>query len=197
MSSEPHDLSPDPTGLLRLNADDRDAPARVARLRELGLRGDSPVPEFDRFARDLALKLGARFAMVNFIDERRQFFAGLYTHDSDRTVELAPQPGQGVGREMALDYGFCPHVVLRRKAFPLEDVFDYPRFAGNPVVNELGVRTYLGTPLIDPVTDTPLGTICVVDTEARQWGAQGVETIKTMAQELVDRIHGTEVQGRL
>ncbi|WP_093802417.1 GAF domain-containing protein [Streptomyces sp. Wb2n-11] len=196
--SEADDLSSDPTGHLRLNADDRDAPARIARLRELGLRGDSPVPEFDHFARDLAHKLGARYAMVNFIDEHRQFFAGLYTPDSDRTVELAPQEQQGqVGREMALDYGFCPHVVLRRKAFPLEDVFDYPRFAGNPVVNELGIRTYLGTPLIDPVTDMPLGTICVVDTEARQWGSRGVETIKFMAQQLVDRIHNAETRGRI
>jgi signal transduction protein with GAF and PtsI domain len=193
--SDSYDASHDPMSYRLMTPDDREVPVRMARLKELGI-GDSPVPEFDRFARDLAHKLGARFAMVNFIDERRQFFAGLYTPDSDQRVELAPQHGQ-VGREMDLDYGFCPHVVLRRKALPLEDVCDYPRFAGNPVVNDLGIRSYLGTPLIDPRTDMPLGTICVVDTEARPWGRQGVDTIKFMAQELVERIHGMADGGRL
>lgn len=55
-------------------------------------------------------------------------------------------PSIGPGRHMAREYGFCPHVVVRRKALVLEDVRDYPRFAGNPVVDEYGIRSYLGAP---------------------------------------------------
>ena len=40
-------------------------------------------------------------------------------------------------------------MVVRRKALVLEDVSDYPRFAGNPVVDEFGIRSYLGAPLVD------------------------------------------------
>ncbi|MGW3626692.1 GAF domain-containing protein [Streptomyces sp. NPDC000880] len=187
----------DPTGHLLLTPEDRDAPARVARLREIGI-GDTPVAEFDEFARNLARITGAPYAMVNFIDENRQYFAGLYTPGADQAgVELMPAPQQAQpGRVMARDHGYCPHVVVRRKALVLEDVCDYPRFAGNPVVDEIGIRSYMGAPLIDRQTGMALGTICVVDTDTRPWGRQGLETIKSMANELVDRIDDMEAGDR-
>lgn len=92
---------------------------------------------------------------------------------------------------MTRDYGFCPHVVVRRKALVLEDVCDYPRFAGNPVVDDFGVRSYLGAPLIDH-TGIALGTVCVVDVEPRPWGKAGLETIKSLAAELVELLERRE-----
>jgi GAF domain-containing protein len=186
-------MSFDPTGHLLLTPEDTDAPNRMVRLRELGL-GDAPVPEFDDFARNLARITGAPYAMVNFIGEHKQYFAGLYSPGADQAVELDPtvSAGQSVGRVMARDHGYCPHVIVRRKALVLEDVCDYPRFAGNPVVDEIGIRSYLGAPLIDRTTGMALGTVCVVDQEPRPWGRQGLETIKTMASDLVDQIHQRE-----
>ncbi|MEJ8638609.1 GAF domain-containing protein [Streptomyces sp. NPDC006475] len=185
----------DPTGQMLVTPEDRDAPARVARLRELGI-GSAPVPEFDAFARNLARTLEAPYAMVNFIDENRQYFAGLYTPaDSQPGVELEPQQAS-TSRVMARDHGWCPHVVVRRKALVLEDVCDYPRFAGNPVVDEIGIRSYLGAPLIDWNTGMALGTICVIDTDTRPWGRQGLETIKSMAQQMVERLHQIEERGQ-
>lgn len=179
-------MSYDPTSHLLLTPEDKDAPARVRRLADLGV-GDQPVPEFDDFARRLAQLTGAPYAMVNFIDEERQYFAGLYTPGSDQSVELGPAAQQQPGRVMARDHGYCPHVVVRRKALVLEDVCDYPRFAGNPVVDEIGIRSYLGAPLLD--TDgMALGTVCVVDQEPRPWGRQGLETIKAMAAEMTERV---------
>jgi GAF domain-containing protein len=188
-------MSFDPTSHLLLTPEDVEAPNRVVRLRELGL-GEAPVPEFDDFARHLARVTGAPYAMVNFIDEERQYFAGLYAPGSDQAVELDPSSnaGESVGRVMARDHGYCPHVIVRRKALVLEDVCDYPRFAGNPVVDEIGIRSYLGAPLIDR-TGMALGTVCVVDQEPRPWGRQGLETIKSMAAELVEQIHRREHQG--
>ncbi|MDJ1131111.1 GAF domain-containing protein [Streptomyces iconiensis] len=186
----------DPTSHLLLTPDDEEAPRRVVRLRELGV-GDAPVPEFDAFARKLADVTGAPYAMVNFIDEHRQYFAGLYTPADGQAVELEPASGTAParpGRVMARDHGYCPHVVVRRKALVLEDVCDYPRFAGNPVVDEIGIRSYLGAPLIDR-TDMTLGTVCVVAQEPRPWGRQGLETIKSMAAELVELIHQREAGG--
>lgn len=182
----------DPTSHLLLTPEDAEAPTRVLRLRELGI-GDAPVAEFDEFARNLAEVTGSPYAMVNFIDEYRQYFAGLYTPGPAPGVELGPAaPASGQpGRVMARDHGYCPYVVVRRKALVLEDVCDYPRFAGNPVVDEIGIRSYLGAPLIDR-TGTALGTICVVDQEPRPWGRQGLETIKAMAEGLVEQIHRRE-----
>ncbi|MEV3987857.1 GAF domain-containing protein [Streptomyces sp. NPDC049837] len=183
----------DPTGHLLLTPVDREAPLRVQRLRQLGI-GDRPDPDFDAFAEKLAKVTGAPYSMVNFIDENQQFFAGLHTpNGTHRTEQLSATAaaGGGVSRYMARDHGYCPHVVVRRKALVLEDVCDYPRFAGNPVVDEIGIRSYLGAPLIDR-TGTALGTICVVDTEPRPWGRPGLETIKSLAAELVEQIHRRE-----
>jgi GAF domain-containing protein len=95
---------------------------------------------------------------------------------------------------MARDHGFCPHVIARRKALVLEDVRDYPRFAGNPVVDEFGIRSYLGAPLIDS-TGMVLGTVCAADVQPRTWGKSGLETIKSSAAELVARLQRREADG--
>ncbi|MER8235551.1 GAF domain-containing protein [Streptomyces sp. NPDC101490] len=186
----------DPTCHLLLTPVDREAPVRARRLRELGL-GERADPAFDAFAQRLAEVTGAPFSMVNFIDENRQFFAGLHTPEgtlsgSDLGAAAAGAAAAGsLGRQLARDRGYCPYVVVRRKALVLEDVCDYPRFAGNPVVDEIGVRSYMGAPLIDR-TGVALGAVCVFDTEVRAWGRAGLETIKAMAAELVEQIHRRE-----
>ncbi|MFE3451932.1 GAF domain-containing protein [Nonomuraea sp. NPDC059194] len=161
---------------------DEEAPQRAARLQELGIR-EEPDPEFDEFARALAHELAAPFAMVNIIGPTRQYFAGLYPSSLDRGVDAARDPL----RTMACDHGYCMYVVTRKHAMALDEVMDYHLFAGNPVVDEIGVRAYLGAPLIDQ-TGT-LGTICVVDTKPHDWGTEGVAFIKARAAELVERIH--------
>ncbi|GLZ10765.1 histidine kinase [Actinomadura sp. NBRC 104425] len=168
---------------------DEEAPRRVLRLRELRL-GDVADPEFDAFARDLAQVTGTPFAMVNFIDEQRQFFAGLYVAPGVEAVSGGGEPIE-MGREMARDHGWCPHVVVRRLPLVLDDVCDYPRFAGNPVVDTIGIRSYMGAPLIDRC-GVALGTICVVDREPRPWGRPGLELIKARAAEMVELIHRRE-----
>ncbi|MEU6097069.1 GAF domain-containing protein [Streptomyces sp. NPDC047079] len=173
---------------LLLTPEDRDAPERVRRLRRLGL-GERAEPEFDAFADRVAELAAAPYAMVTFVGEHRQFFAGLHQPD-DRPLTAAAGP-EGAGapttRHLGREYGFCPHVVLRRKALVLEDVRDYPRFAGNPVVDEVGIRSYLGAPLVDR-TGTALGTVCAADVQPRPWGRAGLETIKALAAELAEGI---------
>ncbi|WP_030936136.1 GAF domain-containing protein [Streptomyces sp. NRRL S-646] len=182
-----------PAGRLLLTPEDKEAPARARRLGQLGL-AEHPDPALDAYADHLAELTGAPYAMVNFIDENRQFFAGLHLSDVPRPVVKADGTTPVLGRELARDHGFCPHVVVRRKALVLEDVCDYPRFAGNPVVDEFGIRSYLGAPLIDS-TGMVLGTVCVVDVEPRPWGRPGLDTIKAMAADLVARLERREADG--
>lgn len=173
-------------GRLLLTPDDLDAPDRTRRLRRLGL-GERPEPLLDSFADRLAEVTEAPYAMVNFLDEEGQFFAGLHP---------APPAARGtrplLGRRLARDHGYCPHVVVRRRALALEDVADYPRFAGNPIVDEYGVRSYLGAPLTDPAGQL-LGTVCVADLVPRVWGTAGLATIKATAAELGARLAEREV----
>ncbi|MGY5030246.1 GAF domain-containing protein [Streptomyces sp. 900116325] len=184
------------TGRPLLTPVDRDACVRTRRLRVLGLgeRSDTSFRSFDAFADKVAEVTDVPYSLVNFIDGNRQFFAGLHTPAGTRTGSdlgaTAAGSGRG-GRYMALDHGYCPHVVARRKALVLEDVCDYPRFAGNAVVDEIGIRSYLGAPLIDR-TGVALGAVCAVDTVPRPWGQAGLDTIKSLAQELIGHIQRRE-----
>ncbi|MEV4333609.1 GAF domain-containing protein [Streptomyces sp. NPDC049597] len=129
-----------------------DAPQteRDALLRALGLAG--PQPELDAFATRLAQEADVPYAMVNIFGAEQQFF-GLHTPGEESELPT-------VGRSMPLDHGFCPEVVDRKMALVLPDVFASPRFAGNTVVDLIGIRTYAGAPLLHG--DTVLGTVCFV-----------------------------------
>jgi GAF domain-containing protein len=169
---------------------DPEVERRTERLRVLGL-GTQPDPKLDAAASRIAGMAGAPYAMVNFIGESEQYFAGLYAPGSSGTGALAAAQAAAhasPGRVMARDHGYCPHVVVRRKALILGDVCDYPRFAGNPVVDEIGIRAYMGVPLIEEETDTALGTICAVATEPRPWGRAELNALKSMAAEVMQLI---------
>ncbi|GAA3504885.1 GAF domain-containing protein [Streptomyces prasinosporus] len=183
---------PRPAGRPLLTPEDKEAPERVRRLRRLGL-GDRPEPALDAFAYGLAELTGAPYAMVNFLGENGQFFAGLHT-PAVAPVVRGDGTGALLGRVLPRDHGFCPHVVARRKALALEDVSDYPRFAGNPVVDGFGVRSYLGAPLVDG-TGTVLGTVSVADVRPRAWGQPGLAAIKGRAADLVARLERREGDG--
>jgi GAF domain-containing protein len=182
----------DAAGRRHLNPIDDHAVERAARLRQLDL-GTRADQELDEFAQRVAQIIGAPNGMVNFISDTQQYLSGLF---------MASAGAEGAGgmaafaRSAPLASGYCPHVIARRKALPLDDVFAYPRFAGNDVVDRMGVRAYLGAPLIDR-TGTALGTVCVVDTETREWGHEGVHVIKQLAAELVELIHRRERDLRL
>lgn len=171
-----------------------DGEQRRRRLQLLGLNAAEPEAKFDRVARLAGNLAQAPLAMVNFINEERQMFRGMYRppsatedggtdgEDSGIVFDLSAFPE--IAREVPVDYGFCPHVVAQGSQLALDDVFDYPRFKGNPVVNELGARSYLGTPLRDH-TGLILGTLCVVDTRPRRWGPQHLEGMQGLAETLL------------
>ncbi|MEW1890495.1 GAF domain-containing protein [Streptomyces sp. NPDC085659] len=189
-------MIPRAAGRLLLTPVDGEAPARTRRLRSLGLgeRDDASFDNFDAFADRVAEVTDVPFSMVNFIDGNRQFYAGLHTPAGTRRGSDLGATAAGSGRNgryVALDHGYCPHVVVRRKALVLEDVCDYPRFAGNPVVDDIGIRSYLGAPLIDR-TGIALGAVCAVDTVPRPWGRAGLDTIKSLALELVGHLDRRE-----
>lgn len=139
---------------------------RADRLRHLGLNDPSSDEAFEYVARQAAGLTGAPLAMVNFVNDEQQMFRGLMAPSSrleDGIVFDMPD----LGRTMPLHYGFCPHVVANHSPLALHDVLAYPRFKGNPVVDELGVRAYIGAPLLDD-TNTVIGTVCALDLQPRE-----------------------------
>lgn len=148
---------------------------RDALVRALGLTG--PDAELDAFASRLAEAADAPYAMVNIFGVQ-QYFVGLHTPGQDSDLPT-------VGRSMPLDHGFCPEVVERQRALVLPDVFASPRFAGNRVVDLIGIRTYAGAPLIQ--SNTVLGTVCFVGPEERDLatGRASLALVKQHAEDVM------------
>jgi hypothetical protein len=171
---------------------DHELADRLALLMQWGVDHQQPLAELDALATRLAEALGDRaprraFRGIVNLMTGDQYFAGLSS---------PPPGGQSTGqgsahlaeRTMPRTEGWCVYTLARRRAFPLRDVRDYPRSAGNGAMHRLGVRTYLGAPMIDPATGTSLGTVCTVGTEQTDWTRADVELSKTFAAEAVDLI---------
>jgi hypothetical protein len=144
-------------------------PHRMARLHQLGL-ADRPDEEFDRFTTALARDSGVpgALAMANAISDR-QFFTGMHLPSGDELGSAAEAEAlaAAVGRVMPLEHGYCPETLDRTKALILPDVCMKPDFAGNEVVDLVGIRTYMGIRLMDKEMGIALMTICVVGRDVR------------------------------
>ncbi|SFS11612.1 GAF domain-containing protein [Halomicrobium zhouii] len=88
---------------------------------------------------------------VNLVTERTQEFLACHGEEWDATA-----------REQSI----CAYAILEDGVTVVEDTLEDPRFEGNEVLDELGVRFYAGASV---TTDDglPLGTVCVYDDEPR------------------------------
>ncbi|MGW5017058.1 GAF domain-containing protein [Streptomyces cacaoi] len=150
------------------------AEARRQLLHQLGQ--DRIATNLDTLATELAAEAGAPYAIVNTFnpDTGQQHFVGLSAHPGGDLPH--------VERSMAPDWGYCPEVARRTTALVLPNVCAKPRFAVNPVVDQLGIRTYAGAPLIHDLDGAPdvFGTVCFVGREVmdRSTGRASLRLIK-------------------
>jgi hypothetical protein len=139
---------------------------RVAVLRKLGLL-DTPGEEaFDRLTRFAARRLNVPIALVNLIEDDRQFFKSAV--------------GMGELRELPIHVGVCSRALEAGMPLVIEDARKDPAIASNPIVTDYGLVSYIGHPL-STSTGHGLGTFCVVDTEPREWREQDLLTVKHLA----------------
>ena len=169
---------------LTITPDDPDGSRRAERQRELGFLPEAD-PEYDDFAKRILDITGASWSGVNVVGEgQKQFFAGIYGPGTDPV----DGPDASIGREMDADHGYCVHVVAREKAMALTDTLEYPRFATNPVVDKLGIRAYIGAPLVDDEGNT-IGTVWAIDNKPHEeWTQDHVDRMKDMAAQVMARI---------
>src|SRR4028118_1112784 len=103
---------------------------RLEALRRYGILDTPPEEAFDGITRLLAHVCRAPVAVINFVDEARQWFKS--------------EIGLGV-RETPLDISFCAHAILRPGLFIVPDATQDERFACNPLVtSDPHLRFYAG-----------------------------------------------------
>jgi serine phosphatase RsbU (regulator of sigma subunit) len=142
---------------------------RLAALAELGLDRPDADAAFDRLARLATRLIGTPIALVSFVGDARQVFAG--------SAGLTGEYERGT----PLSHSFCRHVVASREPLVIHDARDDPRVADNPAVSDLGVIAYLGWPLVTASGDA-LGSLCAIDTEPREWTDDDLAVLRDLAE---------------
>ena len=157
--------------------------ARLSRLHELFILDTAREPLFDSFVRMASEVCESPIALISLIDADRQWFKA--------------DVGLGGLSETPREFAFCAHAILSDELMEVADARDDARFAASPFVrDDPGVRFYAGAPLILPCGER-VGTLCVLDTQARRLTAAQRRTLVslaglttqalTMRRELIDR----------
>jgi PAS domain S-box-containing protein len=171
------DPNPRPTGASTPDVA-LDAPARLAALAATGLLEDGAASEvLDRLARVVTRVLGVPVALVSLVGAERQWWPG-----------LAGLTGPAAARRAApLAHSFCQHVVAGRAPFVVPDATQHPFVEAAPAFDALGVRAYVGVPLVTAAGAT-LGALCAIARAPRAWTPDDVDTLRDLAAAAVSEL---------
>jgi GAF domain-containing protein len=140
--------------------------ARLNNLRQYQILDTPPEREFDDLVALAAQICDAPVALISLVDENRQWFK------ASLGVNISETPR---------DVSFCGHAILGEDIFEISDARKDGRFRDNPLVTcEPHVRFYAGAPLQSP-EGHKLGTICVIDHEARFLSDAEHDALKALA----------------
>ena len=140
---------------------------RLIALQRYDLMDTPSEASFERLVQIAARLLRVPIAMVTVIDRDRQWFKACIGTDL---------------RENTRALSFCAYAILGDEPMVVPDAALDARFAGNPVVTQLGIRFYAGMPLRTP-DGFNIGTLCVYDTAPRPHGLEEwqLETLVDLA----------------
>ncbi|TCS35162.1 excisionase family DNA binding protein [Paucimonas lemoignei] len=144
----------------------QDEGARLKAVHALELVGTSDNPAFDRLTWLASEITDMPMALITLLTSQRQWFV------SRAGITLAETP-----REWA----FCSHAILQDDLFVVEDAREDERFKQNPLVTgNPYIRFYAGVPLISR-DGFRLGTLCVLDREARRLREKEIRALRELA----------------
>jgi two-component system, sensor histidine kinase and response regulator len=135
---------------------------------------DTPREEaFDDLTRLAAQLCDVPIALIGFVDATRYWIksaVGYSRTDQPREESFAA-------------------VVLREAArLEVEDALADVRFASLPLVQNHGVRSYVGVPLVAPQGGHTLGTLCVMDRRVRRFTAEQVEGLRILSHQVITQL---------
>jgi len=148
--------------------------ARVQALHALGVLDTPPEDRFDRFTRLAAATFRVPIALVSLIDHDRQWFKSRVGLD----VRETPRP-----------LSFCSHAVALDDMLVVPDTWCDERFAANALVTGAPyIRFYAGQP-VHGVDGQAVGTLCVIDTVPRTFGADERRLLADLARLVQDELN--------
>lgn len=142
---------------------------RVAALERYDLDSELFVEAVQRITDVAAAHFDVSQSSVNVVTERTQEFLACHGEQWDSTT-----------RENSV----CAYAILNEGVTVVEDTRADPRFEGNEVLDELGVRFYAGATV---TTDDglPIGTVCIYDETPREFGDDDEAFLELLADEVM------------
>jgi GAF domain-containing protein len=140
----------------------------------------------DRAALRAADVFDAPMALVTRVDAEEVHWLGAAGLDRHAPALARVHPRTGLP---------CDRVVRSGEALFVEDVERDPLLSGHALRREMGLRAYAGAPLTD-AQGRVLGTLCIVDTEPRVFGAAERALLVTMAAALMTQLDKLEASER-
>ena len=148
--------------------------ARAKALNRYGLLDEEDTQVFDDLTFMASMVCDAPIALVTLLNENLQLFKGVFG--------LARDP-------MPIEHSFCTHAMESPdQLLVITNARADQRFADNPYVHgEDQFVSYAGAPL---VTDqgVPLGTICVLDKQPREWTDAQQKALRILSTQVMDHI---------
>ncbi|MEA5504312.1 GAF domain-containing protein [Halotia wernerae UHCC 0503] len=146
---------------------------RLAALRQYQILDTEPEKAYDDIAQLAAFICGTPIALVNFIDENRQWFKAKLGLD-------VPEMPRNVG----LSY-LCQE---QRDIVVVPDTLADEKLAMNPAVTDYPyIRFYAGVPLITPKGNM-LGTLCVIDHIPRKLNQKQIDALLALGRQVISQL---------
>lgn len=146
---------------------------RLQRLQEYNILDTPPEEEFDAITRLAARICDTPVAMINFIDENRQWTKSAVGVEVDEVIR---------------ENSFCNHTIQQDHEMIIEDMSKDDDFDDHPFVNNPpNFRFYAGINIESPDNHN-LGTLCVLDKKKRQISEEQKENLRYLADEISTRL---------
>ncbi|HVS33836.1 MAG TPA: GAF domain-containing protein [Thermoanaerobaculia bacterium] len=138
---------------------------RLAGVRDTGLLDSEPEELFDRITALAGRMVKVPVAFVSIVGADRDYYKS--------AVGFSPPLRELRGET------FCHHAIISKGPLIIDDTRAHPLYRTVPTVESLGVRAYLGVPLL--VNGVTVGALCVIDFEPRSWSAPEIQILQDLA----------------
>ena len=148
---------------------------RIKALSELGLLEAQTIPVFEEATQTAAELLDAPICILGFVDRRRHLFKSAVGLSRLGLMNKIAQERQLLRAE-----SFCNIVVESHQVLAINDTLLSPDYASKMLVQQYGIRAYLGVPLIDAQGNC-LGAIAIMEQSPRTFTSKDIQSLEIIA----------------